>query len=168
MKKLIVALLTLTTTASFASTPQDLQKCAQGYALTAVEEYNLPNEAVVSIQPEAKEATLKGLQHTLAQKYVDQAIALFPKYEALGLIIQYSDEVQLIYVGINLVHGQCQVRAIADTNTVDLNGSDIGLKPEDAPLFFLNYTKSDLEKMLGPDSTIGDVYDVVVETLGYN
>jgi len=157
MKKLIIALITLTTTASFASTPQELQKCAQAYALTALEEYNLPNEAVIATSPEAKQAALKVLD------LADHS-ALDP-YEAVGLVIQYGDEVQLYYVGVNLRQGQCQIRQIGDLNTVDISAEASGLKPEEASVFFLNYSKLELEQLLGAETTIGDIYDGVIENL---
>ncbi|MNK98477.1 hypothetical protein D3C87_1188400 [compost metagenome] len=166
MKYLIAFVVVMNGTLAFADS-KALEKCVAAYALTAVEEYNLPNEVVISESQAAKDSSYDVISRMLIPKYGEQALRAFAGAQAVGLIIQYADEVELIYVGVKIENGQCQIHLGASLNTADMTGEDTLLKPDEASKFFLNYSKQEMEQMLGEDSTIGDIYDVVEETLSY-
>lgn len=178
MKTGFVLLSLLLSTAAFAGSTGDigsggpgqiaaLQKCTEKYARDKVEEYNLPNEALISTSAEARKEIINVIHLSFNPTYAAKAEHVLNKAQAVGLVIQYSDEIQFIYVGVSVDNGQCKVVPAAELNTANISGSDLKLKPSATPVFFLGRTKSELKKKFGSDSTVDDIFDAVVESLGY-
>lgn len=165
MRKLIFGMILISSSA-FAGT-QELSDCLKDYAQNQVEEYNLPNESLISSSPAAVNGTIKALSSTWNRVNIKKSSEVLKQAQAVGLVIQYSDEVQLMYFGVSEKNGQCQVQMVGEISTADIEGSNMNMKPNDAPLLFLGKTKSQLQELLGADSTIGDIFDGVVESLSY-
>lgn len=170
MKYLIAALVLSHTSlvlADLAPKTQQLQKCVADFALNHVEESNSPNESVISTLTPAKVSAYNAIKHLQNASIAAKAKNILAQADAVGLILQYEDEVQFIYVGASIKNGQCQIQIAGQLSIADITGTNTGLKPQDASLFFLNYTKSELQQMLESDTTVGDVVDGVEESLGY-
>jgi len=162
MKYLIALFVVVNGSLAFADT-KALEKCLGAYALTAVEEYNSENESVVSESQAAKDSAYAVMTRMMKPQYAEKALKAFADAQAIGLIIQYSDEIELIYVGVNVVNGQCRVHYAQSLNTADMTGEYTGLKPADASKFFLNYSKQEMVQHLGPD--FAEIYEWVEERL---
>jgi len=166
--KYLIVLFVFVVNGSFAfADSKALRKCAVAYGLTALEEYNSPNEAVISESQAAKDSAFEIMSHMMKPQYAEKARLAFADAEAIALIIQFGDEIEFHYVGVNIVGGQCQVTYGDSVNIADMTGENTGLTPADAPKVFLNYSKEEMIQLLGEDAYIGDTYDWVAESLGY-
>lgn len=163
MKYVIALLVVVSGSLAFADT-KALEKCVADYALNSVDEHNSPNESVISESQAAKDSTFEVMTRMARPKYVEEARIAIKDAQAIGLIIQYGDEIELIYVGVNIVGGQCQVTLGHSLNTADMTNEYTKYHPEDASKFFLNYSKQEMAQRL-PD--FEDIYAMVEESLGY-
>jgi hypothetical protein len=165
MKYLIVLVVFVVNGSLAFADSKALEKCVADYALNSVDEHNSPNESVISESQAAKDSTFEVMSRMLKPKYAQEARLAFADAQAIGLIIQYGDEIEFIYVGVNIVDGQCQVNYGQALNTVDMSEESTKLKLVDAPKFFLNYSKQDMVQRLG--ESFEEIYSIVEESLSY-
>ncbi len=137
-------------------TPDD---CLKIFARDYVPEYNLENDYILSTDRAAVSGAIDVIKSSgFADWVVGFAQANLNKYtEAVGAVFNYGDEVHIIYTSINIEGGKCQVKEVADINTVDIEQSnDLTLLSK----YFLN-----LPKTLLPPSTQEYLYDEVKNKL---
>lgn len=161
----LVAAIAILLSSCFAFATETYESCLTDYALNAVEEFNLPNESLVATTEAAKEMTLEVLRRGGSEMKAEKAGKFLKNSQAVGVILQYGDEVQLIYVALNIKDDQCLVREVGGLNTVDMTGEATGLTATDAAKFFLGNTKQDLDNKFGQDSSAGQVYSELEKTL---
>lgn len=137
-----------------------LESCVANYAKDSVEEYNLPNDYLFSTERKDLDAVLYVISKIgYSKKVLDKAHRIAKTAEGTGVILNYQDEVHLIYVAASIVDGECAVATVADVNTADISYAK-GLTEKDADKFFLSKPIDQIPNI--------DVYNEIVEFLKEN
>ncbi len=147
MKKIFILLSLVTAFSEAQSATPTPEQCLRSFAKNYVPEYNSHNDYILS----KSKKDMDGLIDVLISQTTTDWIVKFSKSnlstaDAVGLVFNYDDEVHLIYTSINVVNDKCQVKELADINTVDIAYDTVkGSNVEDLlPKYFLGKTKKEL------------------------
>lgn len=133
-----------------------LESCVKNYALDQVQEYNLPNDYLFSANQKDLDDVLNVIDRMgYSKAYVAKAHRVAKDAHAVGVVINYQDEIHLIYVAANIVDNECEVSEIADINIVDVSYNN-SLTEKDADKFFLNKPVRDVPE---------DIYNELISYL---
>lgn len=145
MHKIIVLFAFIVSTAAHANEQKDPTpaQCLKAFARDYVPEYNSKNDYILSTDQKDVAGALDVIKSFgFAKWLVDFSAANLNEYTtAVGAVFNYGDEIHIIYTSINIEGGKCQVKELADLNTVDIEeSSDKSLLAK----YFLGVPKSKL------------------------